>query len=160
MLSSTTFFLSILTLWPLQMTAPVAFVFSLPFWRRKTIILPLESGIFSEMKDNIIYLFHPSINPETSWENRFCSTLFFQDKVLIHIKRQSWKKGYWIFCSFFRTSSPSAAVLGFGNKNNFLSLVDSYTYPNLFIKATPLCVLSQICSCCRAVLHNSLVDYD
>lgn len=119
-----------------------------------------QVGIFSEMKDNIIYLFHPSINPETSWENRFCSTLFFQDKVLIHIKRQSWKKGYWIFCSFFRTSSPSAAVLGFGNKNNFLSLVDSYTYPNLFIKATPLCVLSQICSCCRAGLHNSLVDYD
>lgn len=35
LLSSTTFFLSILTLWPLQMTAPVAFVFSLPFWKEK-----------------------------------------------------------------------------------------------------------------------------
>ena len=150
------------------MTAPVAFAFPFLFGEEKVIYYALlesfqnllgRAYFLSWMTISLISSIFPLIQMLAE-ELLFAPPSTYLGKILIHVRRQDWKKGYRFLCGFFRTSSPSAATLGFDKKSDFLSLADSYTCPNLFLKTAPACVRSEVYSCCRVVLHNASFDYD
>lgn len=85
---------------PVIFAGDCSFHFSLSFWKIKNKLLCLpgevsespQLGIFSELNDNIINFFHLFIM--LIERIVFAPPSPYLDKILVHIKRQGWKKGY------------------------------------------------------------------